>query len=308
MTENFKTPILFIIFNRRDVTTMVFNEIRKIKPSKLFVVADGPRLERDGEKEKCEETRAIIESIDWECEVFKNYSDINLGCKKRVSSGIDWFFENVEQGIILEDDCLPNQSFFRFCEEMLEKYKDEEKIGMISGDNFQFGKVSNDYSYYFSRYSHIWGWASWRRAWKKYDVDIKSWPQIKKDNGLKNIFNNIKDTYYWSSIFNDVYNNKIDTWDYQWSFTCFVNNYLSVMPAVNLVSNIGFSPNGSTHTRRISKFSNMKTSELSFPLSGPLEIVRNIESDKITQRENYPFWRFFVGKFVKKLLSKTTSK
>ena len=301
---SFKTPILFVIFNRRDVTAVVFNEIRKVKPSKLFIVADGPRLERAGEKEKCEETRAIIESIDWECEVFKNYSDTNLGCKKRVSSGIDWFFENVEQGIIIEDDCLPNQSFFRFCEEMLEKYKDEEKIGMISGDNFQFGKVKNEYSYYFSRYSHIWGWASWRRAWKKYDVGIKSWPQIKKENGLKRIFNNTKDSYYWSSIFDDVYNNKIDTWDYQWSFTCFVNNYLSVMPSVNLVSNIGFSPSGSTHTKRISKFSKMRTAELSFPLIEPSKIVRSIESDKITQRDNYPFWRFFVGKLIKKILNK----
>jgi hypothetical protein len=304
MTENFKTPILFIIFNRRDVTGTVFNAIREIKPSKLYIVADGPRTDKIGEKERCEETRKIVDSIDWKCEVFKNYSDINLGCKKRVSSGIDWFFENVEQGIILEDDCLPNKSFFRFCEEMLEKYKDEEKIGMISGDNFQFGKVKNEYSYYFSRYSHIWGWASWRRAWKNYDVDIKSWPQIKKENGLKSIFDNIKDTYYWSSIFNDVHNNKIDTWDYQWSFICFVNNYLSVMPAVNLVSNIGFSPNGSTHTKRISKFSNMKTSELSFPLKIPKEIVRSTESDKITQRDNYPFWRFFVGKFIKKILNK----
>ena len=298
MESNFKTPILFIIFNRPDVTIQVFNEIRKIKPSDLYVVADGPRDSKGGERDNCNKTRQIIDLIDWKCNVFKNYSDINLGCKKRVSSGIDWFFENVEQGIILEDDCLPNKSFFRFCEEMLDKYKNEEKIGMISGDNFQFNKIKNKYSYYFSRYSHIWGWATWRRAWEKYDVTIADWPKIKKDKGLKKVFNSVKDVYYWSLIFDDVYNNKIDTWDYQWSFACFINNYLSVMPSQNLIANIGFSKVGSTHTKRISRFSDMETSELSFPLKIPPEIVRDVESDKMTRCNNYPFWRLIIKKIL----------
>jgi hypothetical protein len=302
--NNFQTPILFIIFNRPDTAIQVFGEIKKIKPSKLYVVADGPRANKEGEKEKCEETRKIIDLVDWECEVFRNFSDINLGCKKRVSSGIDWFFENVEQGIILEDDCLPDQSFFRFCEELLDKYKNDERIGMISGDNFQFGRVKNEASYYFSRYSHIWGWATWRRAWQKYDVNISSWPQIKKDKILNKVFNNRRDVYYWSAIFNDVYNNKIDTWDYQWSFTCFVNNYLSAMPSVNLISNIGFNQGEATHTKRVSKFSNMATSELAFPLKNPESIIRSVESDKIVRRDNYPFWRFFIGGFIKKYLKK----
>ncbi|MEI6553566.1 MAG: glycosyltransferase family 2 protein [bacterium] len=279
----------------------VFNEIRKIKPRKLYVVSDGPRENRPGEKEACIDAKKIIESVDWECEVFKNYSEINLGCKKRVSSGIDWFFENEEEGIILEDDCLPNQSFFNFCEEMLDKYRDNEKIGMISGNNFQFGKIKNEYSYYFSRYAHIWGWATWRRVWNKYDVDISSWPKIKETSGLKKVFNNYRDNLYWSSIFNDVYNNKIDTWDYQWSYTLFTNNYLSVMPSVNLVSNIGFGENGSTHTKRISKFSNIPTVEIPFPLKEPAEIVRDSISDDIVQKENFPFFRFFIRKFLKLL-------
>lgn len=298
METNLKTPILFIIFNRPEVTLQVFNEIRKIKPSKLYVVADGPRQNLPEEKARCEETRKIIDSVDWQCEIHKNYSDINLGCKKRVSSGIDWFFENEEQGIILEDDCLPNQSFFKFCKEMLNKYKDDERIGMISGDNFQFGKVKNEYSYYFSKYSHIWGWATWRRAWKKYDVNISNWPQVKKEKLLNKVFNNKRDTYYWSSIFDDVYNNKIDTWDYQWSYTCFINNYLSVMPAHNLISNIGFSVKDSTHTKRLNKFSGMKTEELEFPLKVPENIVRSIESDKITRRDNYPFWKYIIKKII----------
>jgi hypothetical protein len=302
--ENFKTPILFIIFNRPDTTLRVFNEIKKIKPAKLYIVSDGPRANKAGEQEKCDETRKIIDLVDWDCEIFKNYSDVNLGCKKRVSSGIDWFFANVESGIILEDDCLPNPSFFRFCEGMLLKYQDDERIGMISGDNFQFGKVKNDASYYFSRYSHIWGWATWRRAWQKYDVNLSSWPQLKKDKKLASIFSDKQDVYYWSAIFDDVYNNKIDTWDYQWSFTCFTNNYLAIMPVSNLISNIGFSQGESTHTKRVNKFSEMVTFELSFPLREPESIVRSVQSDKIVQRDNYPFFRFFVGKFIKKFLKK----
>jgi hypothetical protein len=304
MPDNFITPILFIIFNRPDTTIRVFNEIKKIKPTKLYIVSDGPRLNKIGEKEKCEETRKIIDLIDWQCQVFKNYSDINLGCQKRVSSGIDWFFKNEEQGIIIEDDCLPNNSFFRFCEEMLEKYKDNERIGMISGDNFQFGKVKNEYDYYFSKYSHIWGWATWRRAWEKYDVNLTNWPEIRKNNGLRKVFVSKKDIYYWSSIFNDVYNGKIDTWDYQWSFTCFLNNYLSIMPTKNLISNIGFGQTGSTHTKRINKFSNMENFELIFPLKEPKYVIVNIESDKIVRENNYPFFKFFIGKFIKKYIRK----
>jgi hypothetical protein len=301
MPSEFKTPILFIIFNRPDTTLRVFNEIKKIKPSRLYIVADGPRLNKD-ETKACDETRKIVDSIDWQCEVFKNYSDTNLGCKKRVSSGIDWFFTNEEEGIILEDDCLPDPTFFKFCKEMLERYRDDERIGMISGDNFQFGKIQNEYSYYFSKYSHIWGWATWRRVWKKYDVQISNWPQIKEEKALRNIFEQKRDILYWSTIFDDVYTNKIDTWDYQWSYVCFIHKYLSIMPSSNLISNIGFGKINSTHTKNISKFANMSISPLQFPLTHPVNIVKYIESDKITQRNNYPFIRFFIGRLIKRLI------
>ncbi len=301
MNPNFKTPILFIIFNRPDTTIRVFNEIKKIRPAKLYVVADGARENKIGEKNKCEETRKIIEQIDWECEVYKNYSDINLGCKKRVSSGITWFFEKEERGIILEDDCLPNNSFFKFCEEMLDKYQHDERIGMVSGNNFQFGKIKNEYSYYFSRYSHIWGWASWRRAWNKYDVNISSWPKHKEEKKLNSILDNKKDAYYWTSIFDDVYNNKIDTWDYQWTYTFFINNFLDILPSNNLISNIGFGQTESTHTKNKSKFNEMKTEELLFPLNHPVKIDRNIKSDKMTQKYNYPFWRYLIKKIILKI-------
>ncbi len=298
MNSAFKTPLLFIIFNRPDTTFRVFEKIKELKPAKLYVVADGARKDKNNEEVLCTETRKVIDLIDWECEVFKNYSDTNLGCKKRVSSGIDWFFENEEQGIILEDDCLPDLTFFKFCEETLEKYKDNERIGMISGDNFQFGKVKNEYSYYFSRYSHIWGWATWRRAWSKYDVNISNWPQVKKEKRLEQVFESKKDILYWSTIFDDVYADKINTWDYQWTYACFMNNYLSIMPSINLISNIGFGDTQSTHTKRTSKFANMSTSPIQFPLSHPFKIEKNVESDKITQRNNYPFWKHFIKRLL----------
>lgn len=296
---NFNTPILFIIFNRPDTTLRVFSEIKKIKPAKLYVVADGSRNE--SELKKCTSTRAILDSIDWPCEVFKNYSEINLGCKERVSSGIDWFFEHEDYGIILEDDCLPEQTFFRFCEEMLTKYKDDERIGMVSGNNFQFGKIKNEYSYYFSTYSHIWGWATWKRAWKKYDVEISSWPTFKREKKLEQLFSRKSDVFYWQSIFDDVHKNKIDTWDYQWTYTCFFQNYLSIMPSVNLISNIGFGESDSTHTKKISKFSNIDTQSLEFPLKHPFHIVKDIESDTIVQKNNYPFLRHFLSKILRKI-------
>lgn len=300
MNNQLKTPILFIIFNRPETTERVFNEIRKAKPKKLYVVADGPRNTRPDDIQKCIETRKIIDSIDWDCQVFKNYSEINLGCRNRVSSGIDWFFENEESGIILEDDCLPEHTFFQFCEEMLEKYKDNNQIGMISGTNFYPDKNPSE-SYYFSKYSSIWGWATWRRAWKSYDVDIKNWPENKKNNSLKNIFKNIKDRMYWSSIFDEIYNKRIDTWDYQWTYTCFFNNFFSVVPSRNQISNIGFGGNNSTHTKKISPFANMKTEPIIFPLNHPERFEINSKIDRMIQKNNYPFFRHFAKKLLKNL-------
>lgn len=149
------TPVAFLVFNRPDTTIRVFEEIRRARPPKLLVVADGARADRPGEAEKCAQVRAIVEQVDWECGVLKNYADDNMGCKRRISSGLDWVFANVEEAIILEDDCLPHPSFFRFCEELLRRYRDDERVMMISGDNFQFGKKRTDYSYYFSKYPHI---------------------------------------------------------------------------------------------------------------------------------------------------------
>ena len=178
-----ETPVAFLVFNRPHTTDKVFSEIAAANPRKLLIVADGPRPDQPGEAERCVAVRAIVDRVDWDCEVLTNYSDINLGCKARISSGLDWVFDTVEEAIVLEDDCLPHPSFFRFCEELLVKYRDDERIAQIGGVNFQSGRRRTNYSYYFSRYAHIWGWATWRRAWRHYDVALKAWPLIRDGGG-----------------------------------------------------------------------------------------------------------------------------
>ena len=277
-----KTPVAFIIFNRPDTTKRVFAEIAKARPPKLLVIADGPRADHSEDAGKCAAARAIIDGVDWDCEVLTNYSDINMGCKRRVSSGLDWVFDTVEEAIILEDDCLPHPTFFRFCEEMLEKYRDDKRIAMISGDNFQFGKKRTEYSYYFSRYTHIWGWASWRRAWENYDVDIKLWSEIRDGGWLKDLLGDKKSVRYWRNIFENVYQGKIDTWDYQWTFSCWIQNALTILPNVNLVSNIGFGSEA-LHTKGRNKFADMETETLDFTILHPPYILRDSVADSITE-------------------------
>lgn len=297
-TFKLNTPVAFLVFNRPDTTEKVFEEIRRARPPRLLVVADGPRPDKPGEAEKCEAARAIIERVDWPCEVLTNYSDVNLGCKRRVSSGLDWVFDTVEEAIILEDDCLPHPTFFRFCEELLEKYRDDERVMMISGDNFQFGRKRTEYSYYFSRYVHIWGWASWRRAWKYYDVDMKLWPDIRDGRWLYDVLGDKKAVSYWSNIFEKVYKGKIDTWDYQWLFTNWVHNALAVMPNVNLVSNIGFGVEA-TRTTIKNKFSDIAVEKMKFPLLHPPYIIRDTKADILTENE-----QFYLPSLCKKVIEK----
>ena len=251
MNKVFKTPILFTIFNRPEEASRVFAEIRKQKPKYLYISADGPR--NGGEKGLCQKTRDVVSNIDWDCEVKTKFEEKNLSCKIAMSGAIDWFFENVEQGIILEDDCLPHPDFFRFCEELLIRYKDDEKIMMISGDNFQDGIKRGDASYYFSKFAHIWGWASWRRAWQHYDINLTD------DKGL-------------------------DTWDYQWQNSIKKAGGLSIIPNVNLVSNIGFGKDA-THTKKTNTSKlNIQTISIG-EITHPEKIKQDKNADKYTDKK-----------------------
>src|SRR5262245_2534196 len=278
-----KSPVAFRIFNRPDETRQVFAEIAKARPPKLLVVADGPRKHLPNEVGYCEEARRIATQIDWNCELMTNFSTENLGCAERVSTGIGWVFKQVDEAIILEDDCLPHPTFFRFCDEMLETFRDDERIMSISGDNFQFGRKRWRYSYYFSRYVHIWGWASWKRAWKHYELKMPLWPTVKAEGWLNDMFPDRREARYWDYIFEQTYEGKTDTWDYQWLFACWLRSALSVVPNVNLISNIGFGRDA-THTVGGGKFANMITDAMSFPLTHPPIQVRDSKADRSTSQ------------------------
>ncbi len=286
---NITTPVILLAFNRPNTTKKVFDVIRRIKPSKLLLVADGARENKPEEIENCAAVRNIINDIDWECKVLTNYSDINLGCKQRISSGLDWAFSLVDRAIILEDDCLPNISFFRFCEELLEKYQDDTRIMTISGDNFQFGKKRTKDSYYFSIYNHCWGWATWRRAWQHYDIDMKLWSKIKQEGWLKDILVNPVAVKYWRNKLQATYENKIDSWAFRWTFACWIQSGLTILPNVNLVSNIGFSSAGTHHKNSKNIFANMATEKLEFPLKHPPFVIRHKKADDYTYQVMFSF-------------------
>ena len=233
------TPVAFLVFNRPDTTGKVFEAIREARPLRLLVVADGPRENRLGEAEKCVAVRKIIEDVDWPWEVQRNFSDFNLGCKRRISSGLDWVFEMVDEAIILEDDCLPHPDFFPFCEELLTRYRDEERVMMIGGTNYLLDSLNIKESFCFSRYFSIWGWATWRRAWEKYDITMKDWNELKKRNCVNSFYTQPFMRKHINTIFDKAYKNEVDTWDTQWFYACLFNNGLSIVPKKNLISNIG---------------------------------------------------------------------
>jgi hypothetical protein len=239
MSEHqFKTPVAFIIFNRPDTTAKVFEAIRRARPTKLLVAADGPRADRSGETEKCAAARAIIDKVDWPCDVFKKYSDVNLGCKIGPASGIDWVFEQVEEAIILEDDCVPHPDFFNFCEKMLDYYRHDTRVMMICGTNYLQNVPDMEESYYFANYYPIWGWASWRRAWKHFDVDIKAWEGFQEKKQLYWIFSHKEISKYYENMF-ALIRNGFAAWDIQWWFTCIFQHGLAIVPRSNLITNIG---------------------------------------------------------------------
>jgi len=266
-----KTPVVMIVFNRPDTTRRVFDVVATMRPEKMLIIADGPRRDRDGEAELCRQTRAVFDEINWPCLVECSISEENLGCKKRLSTGLDWVFSKCEQAIILEDDCLPHVDFFRYCEEMLEHWQDNGKIMAICGTNLGYNQGQSD-GYFFTRTPHCWGWASWRRAWQEYDVEMKSWIKFRSEGkNLAEIVKNEEVSSVMVKIFDDVVAGKIDTWDYQWAWACWFQNGLCVVPNRNLISNIGFRKDA-THTTSGGKMDKLKTYCLEFPLkqTGPM--------------------------------------
>lgn len=272
------TPVAFLIFNRPELTQRVFQAIAKAKPKTLLVVADGPRS--PDESEKCRKARAIIDQVDWDCRVLTNFSEQNLGCRYRISSGLNWVFSEVEEAIILEDDCLPSESFFQFCETLLDHYRHDQRIMHINGCNFQSGISRTHYSYYFSKYPHIWGWATWRRAWQYYDVEMSSWPEYADAGMIESVFETPAEQTYWKTILAKTFKAEIDTWDYSWGYAFWSQHGLSITPDVNLVSNIGFGEDA-THSKLASPLANLDRYDI-WGIKHPPFVVVHREADSFT--------------------------
>lgn len=293
--ENFHTPILFIIFNRPNETLQVFNKIRQVRPKYLFVAADGPRENKVDDFQRCENTRNVLKNVDWNCEVMTLFNDQNLGCGKAVSSAIKWFFTNVPEGIILEDDCLPHPDFFKFCETLLEKYRYELRIMHIGGRNNLPDSINIKYSYYYSAYNHIWGWATWKRAWDLYQYRIVNLDDFIKKKALSSYFNKNSVKLFWEKIFIDFNNNPIDTWDYQWTYTIWKNKGLSILPVSNLIKNIGFN-NEATHTKFDPNIIVHEFKSIQFPLKHPKIISINYKTDHQYNEREICKTPTFIGK------------
>lgn len=292
--ENFSNvPVLMVFFNRSEPLKKVFEAVRKARPKKLFLAQDGPRPSNAIDVRNIVACRDVVKNIDWDCDVYTNYSDINLGCGKRMSSAITWAFEHVDRLMILEDDCVPNQSFFPFCEELLERYKDDERISMISGMNHleKYQNYNND-SYIFCSSGAIWGWATWKRQWQNYDFEMNFVDRL-------DVFNKIKKSNYPKCYKKDLIKQgknrvetlkkgkKLSSWTFQYNMIRFLNNQVTIVPSVNMISNVGLTGD-STHAsstmkmipKGLQKVFYMERHDIPFPLKHPEVIYRDDEFDK----------------------------
>jgi hypothetical protein len=278
-------PVVVLIFNRPDHAARLMKCVRAVQPRRLFVVADGPREGREGEREQCLKARqAVLDAVDWPAEVETNFSDQNLGCRRRVSTGLDWVFGRVSQAIILEDDLEPHPSFFAYCAQLLKRYKNDTRVGAISGDCFQKPQFDCGASYYFSIYPHCWGWATWRRAWQCYDHELSSWPEYRKRKGLLAWLNHKGETDYWRWTIDQVVTGKLDSWATVWIYSLWKSQMLVALPARNLVSNHGFDDQA-THTMEArSPLSGLPVFEMQFPMVHPATVSRNEEADAFTRQ------------------------
>jgi hypothetical protein len=274
------TPVVFFIFNRPDTTQKVFQEIRNARPSKLLIIADGPRQDHPGEADRCAAARAIVERVDWPCTVVKSYSDNNLGCKQRLATGLDWVFEMEEEAIILEDDCLPHPTFFTFCQELLERYRDDERVALIRGDDWPGIDGGGNESYRFTMYPSIWGWATWRRVWRNYDAGMAAWSGEHDLTWLVDQLGTETMARYWMRAFEAVTTGQLDTWDLQLVYSCWRQGQLTVVPSVNLISNIGGGPEATLTKTTLHPRLGRPVSPMHSQLVHPAAIISNKEFDR----------------------------
>jgi hypothetical protein len=308
---SFSTPIAFVIFNRPSVTRRVLHAIREVRPSMMYVVCDGARAGRPGEDLAVMQARAVLNEVDWPCEVRTDFSDINLGCKRRVSSGLNWVFANCEEAIVLEDDCVPDPTFFQFCQDMLNRYRHDELVFSVAGSNFQGGQSRTNEGYYFSKYFHCWGWATWRRAWKTVDLDLKRWKQFVDAGGLAEVCDASNEERYWGQVLAAQTRGEVDSWAYSCLASSWMNRMLNIIPDVNLVRNIGFDSQA-THTTNAPAWIPNTTAQLN-RWGYPAFTVRNKAADIFTFKNVYARpnkfrrWKNKIQKQIARLSSRAAA-
>jgi hypothetical protein len=276
-------PILLIVYRRPDLTSQVFERIAAARPRQLFVAADGPR--HPGEADVCDAARRAATAVTWPCEVVTDFPSTNLGCRTRVSSALDWFFTSCESGIVLEDDCLPAPEFFEFCRILLDRYRDDRRVVHISGESYRRAR-HEEFSYYFSKYALIWGWAAWRRTWQSYDLAMRTWPAFRSESAGLAIYDTEDERAYWDGTFQQMYEGRLPTaWSYAWMYACLTQG-LSIHPAVNLVRNIGTSDRATHMTTN--PFASRSFGGLQTGLRHPAWVVRDRQADMDTFEDRYP--------------------
>jgi hypothetical protein len=297
-------PVLILGYNRSSHIKKLLNSLKIIKPKEIYISLDGPK-KNIGDINKCNLVKDQIDKIDWNCKLKKNYNSTNLGCKESVSKGIEWFFKNNKFGIILEDDCIPNQTFFHFCYKINQIYKDNKKIFSISGSNFFNQKIEEDY--YFSKYAHCWGWATWRRAWKHYDHNLSFWEKWKNSNSWKSLHKNEIERKYWEKILDKVKKNKINSWAYIWTCSVWKKNGVSIIPKKNLIKNVGFDIQGTNSLKMEKKHLKAYSIDFKKKLKKP-KVLKTLEFNDTYVFKNhfqgkYYLWPWIIIKIIKLLLS-----
>jgi len=298
------TPVLLIIFNRPYTTQLVFDEIKKAKPKKLYVAADGPRFGNKADETNCKLTRDIIQQVDWDCDLQTRFLDNNVGCGPGPSSAISWVFEQEDRAIILEDDCVPVQPFFSYCDQLLEKYKDDSRIWLVSGNNYSEEFQVNDYSYFFSLYGHSWGWATWKRCWNHFNLEIKNWPAFRENKRMFDVFPTKKEATFFHKIFDRIYNDKTTLshiWDFQFGFSIRSNGGLCIVPRKNLVKNIGYL---GTHSEIKNDFHDRDTDDLFEIVKHPRFVLVSGDYDRHHFKHHWMKMgrKSFLKRVIKKLV------
>ncbi|MEO0795894.1 MAG: glycosyltransferase family 2 protein [Verrucomicrobiota bacterium] len=290
MSQQFQHPIALIVYRRPESVAKLMACLGRVKPTKLYVIADVPRDPKW--QAECDETFAIATNPSWNCELFVDRAKENLGCRRRISSGVDWVFSQEETVVVLEDDLEPADSFFPFCAELLERYRDDKRIMHIGGNNHQQGIARTPDSYYFSKHTHCWGWASWRRAWQHFDHELTNWPTFRDGGFMERVCPDPLEREYFAGKLDGVLNGDIDSWAYIWTYSCWRQNGLGIIPAVNLVANHGFD-DSATHTKGSHALQELRAEELSFPLQHPTGFAPNEAAD------HYAFYHHFEGNAIR---------